>query len=80
MSDPKYPSFPELRADNTPPDPRLKFCPFCGGPPLLVKPICRWDVAKVECIQCGAIISAAKEECAIENWNRRTNDEAKTPS
>ena len=72
MSD-KHPSFPELRADESPPDPRLKPCPFCGGPPLLVEPICRWDNAKVECVQCGAVIAAAAVECAVEHWNRREN-------
>jgi len=80
MSDPRFPSFPELRTADETVDPRVKPCPFCGFKAQVVSPVSRWDVAKVECLQCGAVISCSKVECAIENWNRRTNAETNTPS
>ena len=72
MSDPRHPSFPELRIADETVDPRVKPCPFCGFKAQVVSPISRWDVAKIECLQCGAVIACSKVECAIENWNRRT--------
>lgn len=52
----------------------LKPCPFCGGKAELVSSIESW----VRCKDCGAMTKMkACDAGAIEEWNRRVNDDTK---
>lgn len=60
---------------------KLKPCPFCGSNDIHYGFVLVWDLTYtkrhyVECGNCGANTDEFKnEECAIEAWNRRVDNE-----
>lgn len=54
-------------------DPRLKPCPFCKGKgECRVNFLNQWLVA---CQNCRAVMWGDSRDEAIENWNRRADDD-----
>lgn len=60
----------------------LKPCPFCGYDGILLYPLNPWGEAEgnfvmwhAKCGICGATIRRNEKSEAINDWNRRANDE-----